>query len=132
MATVPNSRPPSQLLYQAISTQNPANERNRDFSPTDCLGPSCGASDNYRRDESLNLRRIWRFVEGNPVNDGVIFWIRAVAYDLAVKILSDTPAGGVLYGHRIDETSFAKCCVSPLNKYGHDFPAKTLPVRAFL
>jgi hypothetical protein len=27
MATVPNSRPPSQLLYQAISTQNPANER---------------------------------------------------------------------------------------------------------
>jgi hypothetical protein len=47
-------------------------------------------------------------VEGNPVNDGVIFWIRAVAYDLAMKFLSDTPAGGVFYGHRIDETSFAE------------------------
>ena len=73
-----------------------------------------------------------RFLEGNPVNDGVVFWIRAVAYDLAVKILSDAPAGGVLYGHRIDETSFAESCVSPLNKCGHDFPAKTLPVCAFL
>jgi len=40
--------------------------------------------------------RIWRFVEGNPVNDGVVFWIRAVAYDLAVKTLRDTPAGDVL------------------------------------
>jgi hypothetical protein len=90
------------------------------------------ASDDYRRDESLSLRRIWRSVEGNPVNDGVIFWIRAVAYDLAVKLLSDTPAGGVLYGHWIDEASFAESCVSPLNKCGHDFPAKTLPVRAFL
>jgi hypothetical protein len=70
-------------------------------------------------------------VEGNPVNDGVIFWIRAVAYDLAVKILSDTPASSVLYSYRIDETPFAESCVSPLNKCGHDFPAKTLPVRAF-
>ena len=68
----------------------------------------------------------------NPVNNGVVFWIRAVAYDLAVKVLSDTPAGGVLYRHRIDETSFAQSCVSPLDKCGHDFPAKTLPVRAFL
>ncbi|SPE32865.1 hypothetical protein SBA2_710007 [Acidobacteriia bacterium SbA2] len=76
--------------------------------------------------------RIRRFVEGNPVHDGVVFWIRAVAYDLAVKILSDTPAGDVLYGHRIDETSFAESCVPPLNKCGHDFPAKTLSVRAFL
>ena len=92
--------------------------------------PSSGQ--NYRRDESLDLRRIWRFVEGNPVNDGVIFWIRAFAYDLAVKILSDSPAGRVLYGHWIDETSFAESCVSPLNKCGHYFPAKTLPVRALL
>jgi hypothetical protein len=38
------------------------------------------------------------FVEGNPVNDGFVFWIRAGAYDLAVKILSNTPARGVLYG----------------------------------
>jgi len=68
----------------------------------------------------------------NPVNDGVVFWIRAAAYDLAVKILSDASAGGILYCHRIDETVFAKSCVSPLNKCGHDFPAKTLPVRAFL
>lgn len=76
--------------------------------------------------------RVWLFVEGNPVNDGFVFWIRAVAYDLAVKILSDTSAGGVLYGHRIDETPCAESCVSPLDKCGHDFPAKTLPVGAFL
>ena len=75
---------------------------------------------------------MWRFVEGDSVNDGIVFWIRAVAYDLAVKILSDTPAGDVLYGHRVDETSLAKSCVSPLNQCGHDFPAKTLSVRAFL
>lgn len=37
--------------------------------------------------------------------------IRAVAYDLAVKILSDTPAGGVLYGQRMDETFLAESCV---------------------
>src|SRR5215467_5886577 len=80
-------------------------------------------SDNYRRDENLNLRRRWRFVEGNPVNDGVIFWISAVAYDLAVKILSDTSAGGVLYRYRIDETFFAESCVSPLNECGHALPA---------
>ena len=48
--------------------------------------------------------RVWRFVEGNPVNDGVVFWILAVAYDLAVKTLSDAPAGDILHGHRIDET----------------------------
>jgi hypothetical protein len=71
-------------------------------------------------------------VEGNPVNDRVVFWILAVAYDLAVKILSDAPAGGILYGHRIDETFLAQSCVPPLNKCGHDFPAKTPPVRAFL
>ena len=75
------------------------------FSPIDCLGQSCRALDNYRRDASLNLRRIWQFVEGDPVNDGVIFWTGAVGDDLAVKILSDTPAGSVLYGYRIDETS---------------------------
>ena len=46
----------------------------------------------YRQDN----RELGRFVEGNPVNDGVVFWIRAVAYDLALKILSDTPAGDVL------------------------------------
>src|ERR1700678_4306951 len=67
-----------------------------------------------------------------PVNDGVVFWIRAIAYDLAVKILSDTPAGDVLYGHRVNETPFAESCVSPLNKCGHNFPAKTLSVRALL
>ena len=44
-------------------------------------------------------RGLWRLVEENPVNDGVVFWIRPVADDLAVKILSDTPAGGVLSGH---------------------------------
>lgn len=49
---------------------------------------------------------------GNPVNDGAVFWVRVVTYDLAVKVLSDTPAGDVLYGHRIDETSFAEGCVS--------------------
>src|SRR5260221_6287393 len=76
--------------------------------------------------------RIRLFVEGNPVNDGVVFWIRAVAYDLAVEILSDTPAGDVRDGNRIDETYFAESCVSPVNKCGHDFPAKTLSVRAFL
>jgi hypothetical protein len=54
--------------------------------------------------------RIWRFVEGNPVNDGVVFWIRAVAYDLAVKILSDTPAGGVLYGHPIGSIVRTRPC----------------------
>ena len=107
-------------------------ERNRNFSPTDCLGQSCGLWTITGEMKNLNLRRIWRFVEGNPVNDGVIFGILALAYDLAVKILSDTPAGGVLYGYRIDETSFTERCVSPLNKCGHDFPAKTLPVRAFL
>jgi hypothetical protein len=89
-------------------------------------------SHNLKLDVPSGELRIWRLVEGNPVNDGVVFWIRAVAYDLAVKILSDTPAGDVLYGHRIDETSFAESCVSPLNKCGHDFPAKTLSVRAFL
>ena len=73
--------------------------------------------------------RISRFVEGNPVNDGVVFWIRAVAYDLAVKILSDTPAGAVLYGHRINETSFAESCVSPLNKCRPRLPGLN-PVRA--
>lgn len=75
---------------------------------------------------------IWRFVEGNPVNDGVIFWIRAVAYDLAVKFLSDTPAGGVLYGYRIDEAFFTESCVPPIYQRGHNFPAKTLAVRALL
>jgi hypothetical protein len=76
--------------------------------------------------------RIWRFAEGNPVNNGVVFWVRAVAYDLAAEILSDTPAGGVLYGDRMDEASFAENCVSPFNKGGHDFPAKTLPMRTLL
>ena len=76
--------------------------------------------------------RIWRLVERNSVNDGFVFWVRALAYDLAVKILSDPPAGSILYGHRIDETSLTESCVSPLNKCGHDFRAKTLPVRAFL
>jgi hypothetical protein len=57
--------------------------------------------------EMAIYHQLWRFVEGNPVNDGFVFWIRAVAYDLAVKTLSDTLAGGVLYGHRINETSFA-------------------------
>ena len=74
----------------------------------------------------------WRFVEGDPVNDGVIFWIRAVANDLAVKLLSDTPAGGVLHRHRIDKTSFAESCMSPRNQCDHDFLAKALTVRAFL
>jgi hypothetical protein len=87
---------------------------------------------NLKLDVQSGKLRIWRFVEGNPVDDGVVFRIRAVAYDLAVKILSDTPAGDVLYGHRIDETSFAESCVSPLNKCGHDFPAETLSVRALL
>src|SRR5580704_5363980 len=102
---------------------------------------------NYRRDENLKLRevaqtgaldvslghlRIWWPVYRNPVNDGVVFSIRAVAYDFAVKILSDTPAGDVLDGHRIDETSFVESCVSPFNECGHDFPAKPLSVCAFL
>jgi hypothetical protein len=53
----------------------------------------------------------------NPVNDGVVFWIRAVADDLAVKILSDTPAGDVLYGHhqasarcRLNTRTIWDCC----------------------
>ena len=71
-------------------------------------------------------------VEGNSVHDGVVFWIVAVAYDLAVKILSDASAWGILYGHRIEEAFFAKSCIPPLNKCGDDFPAKTLPVRGFL
>jgi len=45
--------------------------------------------------------------ERNPVNDGIIFWIRAGTYDLAAKILGDTPAGDVLHGYRVDETPFA-------------------------
>jgi len=94
--------------------------------------PEQGANQRIILPGELKLARIWLFVEGNPVNDGFVFWIRAVPYDLAVKILSDTPAGGVLYGYGIDETSFAESCVSPLNKSGHDFSAKTLPVRAFL
>src|SRR5258708_1121990 len=90
--------------------------------PTDLCGPAPWA---HRRKPTSVMS-----VEGNPVNDGVVFWIRAGAYDLAVKILSDAPAGGILYCYRIDEAVFAKSCVSPLNKCGHDFPAKTLPVRA--
>ena len=39
-----------------------------------------------RTDRSLDVPsgelRIWRFVKGNPVNDGVVFWIRVAAYDL--------------------------------------------------
>ena len=53
-------------------------------------------------------------LEGNPVNDGVVLWILAVAYDFAVKVLSDAPAGGILFGHRIDETLLAQSCVPPL------------------
>jgi hypothetical protein len=75
--------------------------------------------------------RQW-FVERNPVNHTVVFWFLEVAYDLAAKILSDAPAGDILYGHWIEETFFTQSCVAPLNKCGHDFPAKTLPVRAFL
>jgi len=48
------------------------------------------------------------------------------------RFSSDRLAGGVLYGYRIDETSFAESCVSPVNKCGHDLPAKTLPVGASL
>ena len=44
----------------------------------------------------------------NSINDGVILWIRACTNDLAAKILSDTPAGDVLYGYRVDE--FLQCC----------------------
>ena len=51
---------------------------------------------------------MWRFVEGNPVNDGVIFWIRAVAYDLAVKILSDHLELAELQSWRVDDNH----CVS--------------------
>jgi hypothetical protein len=75
-----------------------------------------------------------RFVsqEGNPVYDGVVFLIPAFPYDLAVKLLRDAPAGHILLGHWIDEALFAKSCVSPLHQCSHDFPAKTLPMRAFL
>jgi hypothetical protein len=77
-------------------------------------------------------RGILRFVERNPVNDRIVFWIRALADDLAVKILSHTPAGDVLYGHWLDETPFAESCVSPFNKCAHDFSGETLSVRGFL
>src|SRR5579864_244755 len=87
---------------------------------------------NLKVDVPSGELRMWRFVEGDPVNDGIVFWIRAVAYDLAVKFLSDTPAGNVLYRYRIDETFLAQSCVSPLNKCGYDLPAKTPSVRAFL
>ena len=90
------------------------------------------STDNYWRGEGLVLRRICRFVERDPVNDGVIFWVRPATYDLAAKMLSDTPTGDVLLGYRIDEASFAERCVSPLNKCGHDFPSKTLLVHALL
>src|SRR5258708_2092179 len=100
--------------------------------PEKCKSKSTRKSHSLKLDVPTGELRIWRFVEGNPVNDGVVFWIGAVAYDLAAKILSDTPAGDVLYGHRIDETSFAESCVSPRNQGGNDFPAKTLSVRAFL
>ena len=43
----------------------------------------------------------------NSVNDGFIFWIRAGAYDLTAKILSDTPAGDILHGYRVNEIPFA-------------------------
>ena len=100
----------------------PVNECNGDVTPTDRrvimrgVGqlPEERKSKIYAKSHKLKLDvpsgelRIFRFVEGNPVDDGVVFWICAVAYDLAVKILSDTPAGDVLYGHRIDETSFAE------------------------
>lgn len=91
------------------------------------------ASDSHRRDESLD-RSAKNMATGrrDHVNEGIIFWIRAVTYDLAAEILSDTPAGGVLHGYRVDETPFAERCVSPLNKCGHDFPSETLPVRVFL
>ena len=75
---------------------------------------------------------MWLCVEGNPVYDGVIFRIRAATDDLAMKILSDTSAGDVLYGYRIGENSFAQRRVSPLNKCADDLPTKTLPVSAFL
>lgn len=55
-----------------------------------------------------------------------------MSYDLAVKILGDTSAGGVLHSYWIDETFFAERRVSPFNKCSHDFLAKTLPVRSFL
>src|SRR5436190_21365242 len=61
-----------------------------------------------RRGASLGSTMTWRLAERNPVDDGVIFWILAVVYDLAVKILSDTPAGDVLYGYRVGETFFAE------------------------
>lgn len=70
--------------------------------------------------------------EWNPVNDGIVFWIRAVTYDLPMKILSDTPASGVLHGYRIGKASFTERCVPPLNECGHEFPSKTLPVCSFL
>src|SRR5262249_32966125 len=73
-----------------------------------------------------------RFEERNFVNDRVVFWICSVPYDLAMKFLSDSPAGGVLYGYRIKEALFAECCVSPFNKCDHNFPPQTLPVGAFL
>ena len=57
---------------------------------------------------------------------------RAVTDGLAVKILSDTPAGDVLYRYRIGKASFAQRQVSPLNKRGHDLSTKALPVNAFL
>jgi len=80
---------------------------------------------------SCDLRRIARFVEGNPVNDRVILWVRPDTYDLAAQVLSDSPTGNVLLGDRIDEASFAKGCMSPLNKCSHRFPSKPLPVGAF-
>src|SRR5580692_11598488 len=55
----------------------------------------------------------------NPVIDGFIFWIRAGAYDLTAKILSDTPAGDVLHGYRVDELPL------PRNAYPHSTIAAT-------
>ena len=36
-------------------------------------------------------------MEGDPIYDGVIFAVRPATYDLAAKMLSDTPAGSVLH-----------------------------------
>jgi hypothetical protein len=49
---------------------------------------------------------------GDRVNDGIVFWIRACTNDLVAKILSDAPAGDILYGNRIDVTRIAAQPVS--------------------
>lgn len=69
---------------------------------------------------------------GNSVDDGFVFRISLVPDDLAVESFGYAPAGGVFDRCRVDETFLAQVFMRPCSQRSHDFPTKTLAVRAFL